>query len=209
MAAACTTITTSHCRPLCSAVCLFEQTGCEETKVNKEIMFWPSVVDALLHEADFSRKWTPWAKCLEKSSVFLCHLFNLKLFYMTLYGNIAIDKWRVFNVDSKRLCRQSRDERSPSDWSKLSTVELNCLINRSSSLRVQSFLFTTSRKTSRILSPLVTSVVCKIFTWKYSIIYDEGKGRCGQIDHDDYLFTDMNYHIKSNHVTKCFIKFNK
>lgn len=52
VAAACTTITTSHCRPLCSAVCLFEQTGCEETKVNKEIMFWPSIVDALLHEAD-------------------------------------------------------------------------------------------------------------------------------------------------------------
>lgn len=48
--AACTTITTSHYRPLCLAVdhvvCL-NKTGSEETKVNKEIMFWPFVVNGV------------------------------------------------------------------------------------------------------------------------------------------------------------------
>lgn len=57
--AACTTIATSHHKPRCLAVdhVSVEQTGSEETKVNKEIMFWPFVVNAVLKTRQiFSRK---------------------------------------------------------------------------------------------------------------------------------------------------------
>lgn len=81
------------------AICLNRKWG---TKVNKEVMFWPFVVNGVLKtrqiflENEFLEQ-LPWNfKC------FLCHLFNLKLFYMNLYENISIVKWRVFNI--KRGC---------------------------------------------------------------------------------------------------------
>lgn len=109
--AACTTNTTSHYRPPGFAVDrVVYLNKREENKVNKEIMrplgrfHWRGLKVDFFLENEFLEQ-LPWKfKCF-----FLCHLFNLKLFYMNFYGNIAIDKWRVFNIDSEGLCCQFQD----------------------------------------------------------------------------------------------------
>lgn len=61
------------CLAVDHVVC-FEQTGSEETKVNKEIMCWPFVVNGVLkNKAEFSRKWIPWAIAL-KSFFYVTYL---------------------------------------------------------------------------------------------------------------------------------------
>lgn len=163
-------------------------------------MFWPFVVNGVLKirlflENEFLEQ-MPWNfKC------FLCHLFNLKLFYMNLYENIAIVKWRVFNIDSKEgLCCQFQnlDKKSPSDWfwlklrswsavffwKNLSCNVLKCLIFQDHIWKKLDWIL--SDETPCLQHGLTVRlhlqewlqlvVICSNVTWKWSLFHDSVLG---------------------------------
>lgn len=96
-----------------------EQTGSESEQGDPILAFVVNGVH-VTRQFLFSRKMNSMRNCLEVLS-FLFHLFNLKLFYMNLYWNIAIDKWRVFNISTGEGCylferKNKRCLKQPCGW---------------------------------------------------------------------------------------------